>query len=151
MPPQEFHVEQIDHVELFVPDRHEAAKWYAQVLGLRIVPQHEDWAADPHGPLMLTSDGGRTMIALFTGKPQGPESPTGWRRVSFRVDAGAFETFLARGSVCGVFNPAGARLETLEVVDHAKAFSVYFCDPWGNRLEVTSYDYLRLGALWRKE
>ena len=33
-----FKVEQIDHVELFVPDRYAAARWYEQALGLRILP-----------------------------------------------------------------------------------------------------------------
>jgi len=28
-----------------------------------------------------------------------------------------------------------------EVFDHRKSFSVYFPDPYGNRLEVTTYDY----------
>ena len=32
-----FRVLQIDHVELFVPDRQEAADWYCRVLGLQVV------------------------------------------------------------------------------------------------------------------
>lgn len=32
-----FRVEQIDHVELYVPDRYQAADWYHSVLGLEIV------------------------------------------------------------------------------------------------------------------
>jgi len=44
-----FKVAQIDHVELFVPDRHEAARWYERSLGLAALSQHEDWAADPTG------------------------------------------------------------------------------------------------------
>ena len=31
-----FRVLQIDHVELFVPDRHEAAGWYQRILGLDV-------------------------------------------------------------------------------------------------------------------
>jgi predicted lactoylglutathione lyase len=35
-------------------------------------------------------------------------------------------------------------------MDHEKAYSVYFCDPWGNRYELTTYDRnevaARLGA-----
>ena len=52
-----FRVLQIDHVELFVPDRHEAAGWYQRILGLDVVPAYQDWAADPGGPLMISSDG----------------------------------------------------------------------------------------------
>jgi catechol 2,3-dioxygenase-like lactoylglutathione lyase family enzyme len=47
-----FRVLQIDHVELFVPDRHEAARWYERVLGLQIVPEYEPWATGG-GPLMI--------------------------------------------------------------------------------------------------
>lgn len=54
-----FRVLQIDHVELFVPDRHEAAEWYRRTLGLEIVPGYQDWAADPGGPLMISSDNRR--------------------------------------------------------------------------------------------
>lgn len=36
-----FKVQQIDHVELFVPDRYEAAKGYEQILGLEIIPEFE--------------------------------------------------------------------------------------------------------------
>jgi len=51
-----FKVDQIDHVELFVPDRREAARWYERTLGLAVLSQYEDWAEDPHGPLMISSD-----------------------------------------------------------------------------------------------
>jgi len=27
-----------------------------------------------------------------------------------------------------------------DAADQDRAFSVYFCDPWGHRLEVTTYD-----------
>ena len=43
---------QIDHVEMFVPVRHEAADWYGRVLGLRIVPGLEHWAEDRRRQLM---------------------------------------------------------------------------------------------------
>lgn len=134
-----FRVEQIDHVEVFVPDRHEAAAWYAQTLGLEALPQHADWVV-PGGPLMISSDGGRTMIALFEGKPQAGADLPGWQRVAFRVSAEGFARFLAHGPKMGIFAADGRQLERLEVVDHDKAFSVYFCDPWGNRLEVTCYE-----------
>ena len=65
----DFSVLGIDHVEMFVPDRYEAAKWYLEVLGLRILPDYEVWVGDPHGPLMISSDNGNTKLALFTGAP----------------------------------------------------------------------------------
>jgi len=32
-------------------------------------------------------------------------------------------------------------IQRSEISDHGKSFSVYFSDPWGNRLEVTTYDH----------
>ena len=53
-----FQVEGIDHVELFVPDRQEAAKWFEEVLGLVVVPGLEIWADEEGGPLMISCRAG---------------------------------------------------------------------------------------------
>jgi catechol 2,3-dioxygenase-like lactoylglutathione lyase family enzyme len=82
----------LDHVELFVPDRRAAARWYDEALGLSVVADYERWADDPRGPLMVSSDGGLTMLALFAGEPERGRPAAGFRRVAFRVDA---EPFLA--------------------------------------------------------
>ena len=91
-----FRVLQIDHVELCVPDRHEAAGWYQRILGLEVVPAYEEWSANPRGPLMISSDGGNTKLALFEGEPQASRPAAGFHRVAFRVNAGAFLDFLQR-------------------------------------------------------
>ena len=85
---------QIDHVELFVPDRHEAAGWYQRILGLEIVAEYQEWAADRAGPLMLSSDGGHTKLALFEGSPQSSKPTAGFHRVAFRANANDFVDFL---------------------------------------------------------
>ena len=71
-----FKVLQIDHVELFVPDRYEAARWYEHALGLQVVPGCEPWAAGG-GPLMISSDGGSTKLALFEGTACGERPDRG--------------------------------------------------------------------------
>jgi catechol 2,3-dioxygenase-like lactoylglutathione lyase family enzyme len=126
-----FKVLQIDHVELFVPDRYEAAKWYDRVLGLQIVPECEPWAADG-GPLMISSDSGSTKLALFEGQPAASGPTAAFRRVAFRVTAAGFSEFVRR-------NPDLVAKDT--VVDHQQAYSVYFNDPYGHQLEVTTYEY----------
>lgn len=123
---------QIDHVELYVPDRHEAAEWYRRVLGLHIVPEFEVWAADPGGPLMMATAGGDTKLALFQGEPQGSRPTAGFHRVAFRVDADAFIGFVRHLEEQG---------QDHRVADHRLAWSVYFSDPYGHRLEVTSYEH----------
>jgi catechol 2,3-dioxygenase-like lactoylglutathione lyase family enzyme len=86
----------IDHVELFVPDRYEAAGWYQRVLGLEILSAYEHWATAPGGPLMISSDDGSTKLALFEGEPQQSKPTAGFHRVAFRADAEAFIALLRR-------------------------------------------------------
>ena len=135
-----FKVEQIDHVELFVPDRYAAARWYEETLGLRILPDYEHWAG-PGGPLMISSDGGDTKLALFEGEARGQRRTAGHHRVAFRVSGPGFLQFLEHVQKTIVYGESGEAVSQLSPVDHGKAFSVYFCDPYGNRFEVTSYEY----------
>ncbi len=135
-----FRVQQIDHVELFVPDRYEAAKWCGRVFGLEIMHDYEDWATDG-GPLMVSSDDGGTMLALFEGEPQGTRKAAGFRRVAFRVAGPDFLRFLDRLPELGLLAGDGNRVSRDLVEDHGRAHSIYLCDPYGNPFEITTYDY----------
>ena len=140
-----FRVDQIDHVELFVPDRHRAAAWYDQVLGFKTIAGYEHWTADPRGPLMISSDEGRTKLALFEGEPQGARDTAGFHRVAFSVSADDFMAFLDRLAELDLRDDHGDAVTRAGVRDHTGAYSLYFSDPYGHRLELTSYDYARLG------
>jgi catechol 2,3-dioxygenase-like lactoylglutathione lyase family enzyme len=131
----------LDHVELFVPDRHEAASWYQRALGLEIVEWCRQWADDPRGPLMISSDGGATKLALFAGEPQGARETAGFHRVAFSTDARGFLAFLQRLESVELHDQHGRPVQADAVVDHRQAYSIYFIDPYGHRLEVTTYDY----------
>lgn len=146
MTASDFHVEQIDHVELFVPDPHEAAQWYERVLGLEPYRDYEQWAEEG-GPLMISSDGGNTMLALFEGEPRGSRETVGHHRVAFRVDGSGFLRFLDRLEDVPVVDDDGQTVSRDDVVDHDLSLSIYFCDPYGNRYEVTSYDYERVASV----
>jgi catechol 2,3-dioxygenase-like lactoylglutathione lyase family enzyme len=135
-----FRVQQIDHVELFVPDRYEAAAWYRRVFGCEVVPQYESWATQT-GPLMISPDGGATKLALFTGPPQGARATAGFHLVAFRVDAAGFLTFLDRLDELQLHSAAGKRVSRRDAVDHELAWSIYFCDPYGHRFEITTYEH----------
>lgn len=135
-----FRVRQIDHVELFVPDRELAAGWYGEVLGLEVATGYADWAV-PGGPLMLVTVEADTKLALFTGDPQGPCEPVGLRRLAFATDAAGFLAFLARLEDLKLTDRTGEPVGPDDTVDHGRCFSLYFTDPWGNRLELTSYDH----------
>lgn len=138
--PEGFSVRQIDHVELVVPDRHEAARWYERILGLKILSDYEHWAKEG-GPLMISSDGGSTKLALFEGAARASQKGIGYRRVAFRVDGPGFAEFLRRLETHPVLDENRRQVTPRDVVDHDKSFSIYFCDPYGHSCEVTTYDY----------
>ena len=131
--PSPLHGTTIDHVELIVPDRHAAAAWYQEVLGLTIVPAMEDWSRDPRGPLMISGDGGRVCLALFEGAASESGARGGFRRVAFRVSGAEFLAFVEHGRQLG--------LTPMKVQDHEKTISVYFRDPYGHDLEVTTWEH----------
>ena len=131
----------IDHVELFVPDRRDAARWYDEALGLSVLAEYEHWAEDPRGPLMISNDGGKTKLALFEDEPERGRRFAGFRRVAFGADAEAFLELRRHLLGLPVFDERGGELAELPPVDHDGSFSLYFCDPWGHELEVTTYQY----------
>ncbi len=120
-------VDQIDHVELFAPSRKDAAAWYGRVLGLDVVAEYERWAEDPGGPLMISTDGGGTKLALFRGAPQGSRETAGFRRVAFRVDAATFAEFLRRLPDLGLIDDRGRVVTPDLTVDHDMAYSIWGC------------------------
>jgi catechol 2,3-dioxygenase-like lactoylglutathione lyase family enzyme len=143
-----FKVVQIDHVELFVPDRYEAARWYERSLGLRIVPECEMWAAGG-GPLMISSDEGSTKLALFEGTPDAASPTAAFRRVAFRVTADGFAEFLRRLPELNLLDTQNRPVVRDSVVDHQQSYSIYFSDPWTHQLEVTTYEYDETSARLR--
>ena len=130
-------VNQIDHVEVEVPDRHAAAHWYHAALGFEICHEYEPWAKHKRGPLMISTDGGKTKLALFEGQPQGDAPPIGIRRIAFRIGGDDFLKLIEQLDAL----PGNNTVQRSEIIDHDKSFSVYFSDPYGNPLEVTTYDY----------
>jgi hypothetical protein len=85
---------------------------------------------------MVSPDGGRTKLALFAGEPQGRRPTAGFHRVAFRLAGAEWLAFAARLPELGLAEGGGSA----RVVDHTGAWSVYFTDPFGHHLEVTTYD-----------
>jgi catechol 2,3-dioxygenase-like lactoylglutathione lyase family enzyme len=118
-----FVVEGIDHVALAVSDQQASETWYREVLGLRRAFA-EEWGDTP---AVVTSDSGG--MALFKAPANGGHGPL-VRHVAFRVDRQNFEAAQHDLASHGI---------EFEFQDHGAAHSIYFTDPDGLRLELTTY------------
>jgi catechol 2,3-dioxygenase-like lactoylglutathione lyase family enzyme len=128
----------LDHVHIRVPDRAEAARWYAEYLGFEPVDAYDFWATGfEGGPLQISADGGETMLALFEaseGHPMVPQQ-TG---IAFSVDADTFISF-ARSLPSGIDSPRGDRLILTDLVDFDMCWAFDLVDPWGNQYELMQW------------
>ena len=116
----------LDHVALSVLDQAASAKWYQEVLGLERV--HEDaWG---EMPVMLVAHG--TGVALFpAGQTETGASTIRILHVAFRVDRANFDA---------AQRTLAAHEIQFELQDHLVSHSIYFTDPDGHRLELTTYE-----------
>jgi len=138
-----FRVGRLDHVHIRVPDRAEAAAWYAEHLGFEPVERFEFWATGfDGGPLQISADGGRTTLALFEAGDGHPMvvQETG---VAFSVDAETFIAF-ARSLPGAIHGPGGQPLVADDVVDLDLCWAFNLADPWGNQYELNCYEYDRI-------
>ena|SRR5258707_1318600 len=123
-------LEGIDHVAIAVRDIQAAAKWYIDVLGFE--PRYEGmWDGIP------TFIGkGATAIALFPSRDDLAEAG------KTRARSGMLH--LAFGTTAGGFSAAQEELKRrgieFEFQDHEISHSIYFRDPDGHALEITTYD-----------
>ena len=123
-------LEGIDHVALAVRDVEQAANWYGDVLGFE--RRYEDvWNGIP---TFIAK--GNTAIALFPLRNNDSPSARGTGRVgmlhlAFRANR---ENFL------GAQQELKKRGIKFEFQDHEISHSIYFRDPDGHELEITTYE-----------
>jgi len=121
-------LEGIDHVAMGVRDIERSAKWYVEVLGFDRL--HE--GASNGVPTFIGK--GNTGIALFPASHE--TKPSGHREIrmlhlAFRANR---ENFLAAQ------RELKERGIKFEFQDHEIAHSIYFRDPDGHQLEITTYE-----------
>src|SRR5215831_5913010 len=121
------HLEQIDHVALRCASPEVTKAWYMSTLGFEHVFQRH-WSGVP---IFLRM--GSTFIALFPKNPHEHNSQeASVSHLAFRAatyaDFRSAQTELA------------ARGIAFEFQDHEISHSIYFSDPDGFQLEITTYD-----------
>jgi catechol 2,3-dioxygenase-like lactoylglutathione lyase family enzyme len=124
-----FEIEALDHVALAVRDVGRSAQWYADVLGFK--REHEGlWNGVP-----VFIGNGAAAIALFpvqegTGSMSHDRAALRTLHFAFRADR---ENFLrARDEL-------KKRVIPFEFQDHEISHSIYFRDPDGHEIEITTY------------
>ncbi|MBL4557964.1 MAG: zinc-ribbon domain-containing protein [Rhodobacteraceae bacterium] len=92
----------------------------------------------PMGPLVLAAADGRPALSLFKRdcRPASRDST-----IAFRIAGAAFLGFLDALDDLQLQSVQGRVLTRSDLVDHQVSWSLYFLDPDGNRLELTSYDH----------
>ena len=123
-------LEGIDHVAISVRDVEAAANWYIDVLGFERRYQ-EMWEGVP-----VFIGKGTTSIALFPVRSKGGSASSahgGVRMLHLALRANR-KSFLAAQEE---LKQRGIRFE---FQDHEISHSIYFSDPDGHKLEITTYD-----------
>jgi catechol 2,3-dioxygenase-like lactoylglutathione lyase family enzyme len=118
-----FQVGELDHVALLVRDVDRSLHWYQEVLGL----EHRYQGLWDGVPTMVCSQ--RSCIALFPAGSRMPEAG-GFKHFAFATDRKSFDLAQARLSERGIH----WRFE-----DHGTAHSIYFFDPDGYGIEITTH------------
>jgi catechol 2,3-dioxygenase-like lactoylglutathione lyase family enzyme len=123
-------LEGIDHIALAVRDIQRSANWYIEVLGFERL--HEGmWDGVP------TFIGkGNTGLALFPASSDEKSTPSTHRDIrmlhlAFRADRKNFITAQEELKRRGI---------KFEFEDHEISHSIYFRDPDGHQLEITTYE-----------
>lgn len=123
-----FQVAAIDHVALLVQDMQRAVQWYQEVLGMQ--RRYQDVWTGKRDPVVMAA--GNVQIALFLPAQQEQIHPHDLNEhFAVRVDRANFEQ--ARRELEGRGIP-------FKVWDHKICLSLYFFDPDGNQVEVTTYE-----------
>jgi catechol 2,3-dioxygenase-like lactoylglutathione lyase family enzyme len=125
-----FELEGLDHVALAVRDVERSAQWYVDVLGFE---RRYDgmWAGIP-----VFVARGKTAIALFPAgrdqaNPPQPRKREGILHLALRAN---------RQNFVAAQRDLTSRGIAFQFQDHEISHSIYFRDPDGHELEITTYD-----------
>ena len=125
-----FELEGIDHVALAVRDVARSAQWYIDTLGLEARFEGM-WKGIP-----VFVGKGRTALALFPARENALDATSRGERIgmlhlAFRASRSEFAA-----AQCAL----RSRGISFTFQDHEISHSIYFRDPDGNELEITTYE-----------
>lgn len=116
----------LDHIAISVKDVQKSVQWYCEVLGLE--RRHKEAWGDE--PAMVCT--GNTCVALFPAKDGADparDKSTAYRHFAFGTDRTGFENAQKELKERGI---------EFEFEDHDITQSIYFKDPDGHELEITT-------------
>ena len=120
-------LDELDHIAITVQDVGRSATWYQDVLGLE--RRHEESWGDY--PVFVCA--GASGLALFPKDAAIEQSSKGqnMKHFAFRANRENFEKSRTELTERGI---------EFEFQDHKIAHSIYFCDPDGYKVEITTYE-----------
>ena len=126
-----FQLQGIDHVALAVRDVGRTAQWFMDVLGF----EHRHPGVWDGVPMFIGK--GDTALALFPARdnarePSSRAAHIGMLHLAFRATRQEFEDAQRELKARGI---------EFHFSDHQISHSIYFDDPDGNQLEITTYDF----------
>ena len=128
-----FTLEGIDHVALAVPDVERSAAWFVDVLGFeRLYPGM--WGGVP-----VFIGKGTTAIALFPRRSRDGSNPSTQSQRN-EVDMLHLAMRADRQNFLAAREDLKKRGIDFEFQDHEISHSIYFRNPDGHRLEITTYE-----------
>jgi len=116
---------ELSHIGIFVTDMDRMREFYTRLLGFKVMDTG-DLKNGPRLTFLSKDPKDHHQIVMVTGRKQG--TPSTINQLTFRV-ASIKEVRAMRD--LAVAN----KVEGIDPVDHGNAWSVYFLDPEGNRLE----------------
>lgn len=117
---------ELSHIGIFVTDMKKMRDFYTRVLRFKVMDAG-DLKNGPSLTFFSKDPKDHHQIVMVTGRKEG--TPSTINQITFRVpsikEVRAMHEFLVENKVDGI-----------DPIDHGNAWSVYFLDPEGNRLEV---------------
>ncbi|MCH8063322.1 MAG: VOC family protein [Chloroflexi bacterium] len=117
----------IDHVALVVRDLQTSKKWYGEMFGF------ESLESSPNSPYVGNAGVKLALLQIAEGSTFAPPVSQGARacHFAFGADRSTFDSYRAR------LDDLNMRYEELT---HSDSESIYFSDPDGYMIEVTTYE-----------